>query len=140
MDQVEETWGYPHTLTHGGLRAINQFAEAELGAMILRGGDTADACCFLTEARRSEINSAGTGEKDAAFPSQTASASAILDDQRRSSSTSTWAVSCSFWANKGFCTRGISCWFQHTGFATHDLHGKPIPWAAPTFRRGKKVN
>ena len=30
-------WGYPHALSHEGLRAINEFAEAELTAMIING-------------------------------------------------------------------------------------------------------
>ena len=28
-------WGYPHALSHEGLRAINEFAEAELTAMVM---------------------------------------------------------------------------------------------------------
>ena len=30
-------WGYPHALSHEGLRAINEFAEAELTAMVING-------------------------------------------------------------------------------------------------------
>ena len=33
----EQMWGYPHALSHEGLRAINEFAEAELTAMVING-------------------------------------------------------------------------------------------------------
>ena len=34
---MEQMWGYPHALSHEGLRAINEFAEAELTAMVING-------------------------------------------------------------------------------------------------------
>ena len=34
---MEQMWGYPHKLSHEGLRAINEFAEAELTAMLIVG-------------------------------------------------------------------------------------------------------
>ena len=31
----EQMWGYPHALSHESLRTINEFAEAELTAMVI---------------------------------------------------------------------------------------------------------
>ena len=46
---VEERGGYPHRLTHEGLKAINQFAEAALGAMLVSGRHGANtALTFFT--------------------------------------------------------------------------------------------
>ena len=33
-------WGYPHALSHEGLRAINEFAEAELTVMVILRRET----------------------------------------------------------------------------------------------------
>ena len=37
FQNMEQMWGYPHALSHEGLRAINEFAEAELTAMVING-------------------------------------------------------------------------------------------------------
>ena len=55
------------------------------------------------------------------------SASIVIDGQPYSSSTSMWALGCSAWKEKGCCPRGISCWFRHPGFPTHDKDDKPVP-------------
>ena len=37
---------------------------------------------------------------------------------RISSTTSSWATPCTHWVNKGVCSRGADCYFQHQGFDT----------------------
>ena len=58
---MEQNWGYPHNLNHEGLRAINQFAEAELGAMIVRGRSSANTSLPLTDTQKARSK----GEKEA---------------------------------------------------------------------------
>ena len=36
FQNMEQMWGYPHVLSHEGLRIINEFAEAELTAMVIK--------------------------------------------------------------------------------------------------------
>ena len=134
---IEQNWGFPHRLSHEGLRAINQFAEAELGAMIVSGRGSANTSLPLTETQKSRVKGEKEAEKKRAAAATNSpaseqqtvpavSAGVMVNGQRCSSSTSTWADVCSSWKDKGFCSRGISCWFQHTGFPTHGSDGKPV--------------
>ena len=58
---LETQWGYPHRLTHEGLRAINQFAEAELGALVVSGKGSQNTSLPLTDTQRARAK----GEKEA---------------------------------------------------------------------------
>lgn len=130
---IEQQCGYPHQLSHEGLKAINQFAEAELGAMVINGRGSANTSFPLTETQKSRAKGekevdkkrAAAARSDNAEPPPTAAAITV-NGQRHSASTSNWANLCSSWKDTGCCGRGINCWFQHEGFAIHDADGKPV--------------
>ena len=53
--------GFPHQLTHEGLRDMNQFAEAELTQMVVTGRGSQNTTLPLTDTQRSRLK----GEKEA---------------------------------------------------------------------------
>jgi hypothetical protein len=89
---IEQQWGFPHQLSHAGLRAINQFAEAELGAMVVSGRGSANTSLPLTETQKSRVKGEKESEKKRAAAARQASkaeepvekiaASIVIDGQR----------------------------------------------------------
>ena len=82
---LESTWGYPHRLTHEGLRAINQFAEAELGALIVSGRGSQHTSLPLTEAQRAQAKARKEAEKSP--QKRAAAAQASLTEQPTAAAT-----------------------------------------------------
>ena len=133
---AEQQWGFPHQLSHEGLRAINQFAEAELGALVVNGRGSANTSLPLTDTQKTRLKAEKDQERKRAAAARKVQTeqraapnvadSVIINGQRYSSSISTWAPECKSWKETGSCSRGISCWFQHAGFPTHDKDGKPV--------------
>ena len=130
---MEQNWGYPHNLSHEGLRAINQFAEAELGAMIVRGRSGANTTLPLTDTQKARSKGEKEADKKRAAaarqtqePDQAIAAGVVIDGQRYSSGTCRWATPCGTWKEKGVCLRGVSCYYHHTGIPTHTKSGDPI--------------
>eukprot|EP00959_Pyramimonas_sp_CCMP1952_P299877 6272350-Pyramimonas_sp.AAC.1 len=126
---IEQQWGYPHNLTHEGPRAINQFAEAKLGAMIVNGRLGANPTLPLTETQRARAKGEKEAEKKrsaaarlSTSPTEVA-AGVMVNGTMYSSTTSSRAQPCTQWRDKGACPRGISCWFRHDGFPTHGANG-----------------
>ncbi len=58
---IDQQCGYPQQLSHEGFKAIDQFAEAELGAMVINGRGSANTSLPLTETQKSRAK----GEKEA---------------------------------------------------------------------------
>ena len=50
----------------------------------------------------------------------------MINGQRYSATTSSWASPCNSWKDNGYCARGISCFFKHEGFPTHDKDGNQV--------------
>ena len=140
---MEQNWGYPHNLNHEGLRAINQFAEAELGAMIVRGRSSANTSLPLTDIQKARSKGEKEAEKKRAASARKApqtepavAAGVVIDGQRYSSGTCSWATPCSAWKEKGVCSRGVSCFYHHTGIPTHTNSGDPIDRCIIRGRKG----
>ena len=131
---MESQWGYPHQLTHAGLKAINQFAEAELSAMVVAGRSAQNPSLPLTQTQRDRERGEHQAEKKraaaarnsaagvlATAPSTAPKAAAVdVNGRRISSTTSSWAKPCTSWSANGSCARGISCWFRHDGIPLYD--------------------
>ena len=130
---LEPGWGYPRQLTHEGLRAINQFADAERSVMVVSGRSAQSTSLPLTETHKawqkgekraaSAKAAAAAGGESGATPQhqqqpQPTAASTVIDGVRHSSTLNAWATPCASWA-KGPCSRGINCWFRHDGIPTH---------------------
>ena len=65
---VEQEGGYPHRLTHGGLKAINSFAGAALSAMQISGRRGATTALPLTETQSGSRRGTGTSLSSHTFP------------------------------------------------------------------------
>ena len=106
---VEQMWGFPHSLSHEGLRAINQFAESELGAMIVHGRGSANTSLSLTETQKARLKgereaekaSKGNTRKGGDAGGNSTANSVMVDGQRHSASTSVWATECEAWSKQG---------------------------------------
>ena len=144
---LESSHGAPHVLTQQGLSALIQFAESELTAIQVRGKHGQNTSLPLTdtqkqrlkdeqkktaEKRAAKAQALGAGQPPpgpgSALVGECATAAGAVagkgKGQGRSSTTSAWAKPCSFWTGpSGTCSRGISCAFQHAGFATHNSDG-----------------
>ena len=125
---MEQMWGYPQKLSHEGLRAINEFAEAELTAMIIVGKNSGSSGLPLTDTQKQRAK----GERDAEKrkkteeKSPTKHAAAVKIGGEKSLNThAVWAPPCKYWKEKGICWRGIACKFRHEGFKMYE-NGKLV--------------
>ena len=50
-------WGYPHALSHKGLRDINEFAEAELTVMVILMWETATMTVLKRQGQNQTMDS-----------------------------------------------------------------------------------
>ena len=124
---VEAQWGFPHQLSHEGLRAINEFAEAELSAMVIAGRNGGTTGLPLTETQRQREKGEKEAErtrrqqeKNAKGQQGPKAASVMVGNERYSNTHAIWAQPCTHWASKGFCTKGIACLYKHEGFKLYD--------------------
>ena len=126
---VEQMWGYPHTLSHEGLRAINDFAEAELTAMVISGQNGTTTGLPLTDTQRQRAKGEKEAEKkkkaDERPPKEPQAAAVNVGGERFSNTHAMWAPPCTHWKDKGVCSRGIACLFRHEGFKMYE-NGKLV--------------
>ena len=125
---MEQMWGYPHKLSHEGLRAINEFAEAELTAMIIVGKNSGSSGLPLTDTQKQRAK----GERDAEKRKKTEeksptnhAAAVKIGGEKYSNTHAVWAPPCKYWKEKGICWRGIACKFRHEGFKMYE-NGKLV--------------
>ena len=125
---MEQMWRYPHVLSHEGLRAINEFAEAELTAMIIIGKISGSSGLPLTDTQKRRAK----GERDAEKRKKTEektptnhAAAVKIGGEKYSNTHAVWAPPCKYWKEKGICWRGIACNFRHEGFKI-DENGKLV--------------
>ena len=134
--------GLPHVITPEAFKEVSQFADMELGALILLGGTSLNPGLPLTDNQRARQQQLRDNDKKAAAARAAAASSRVGQPSdgtaaaadpwsryappppmpvaaRLSSSTGMWASPCKFW-KAGECTRGISCTFAHEGVPLED--------------------
>ena len=113
----KNTWR-PHqntvVLSHEGLRAINEFAEAELTAMVINGKSGGSTGLPLTETQKQKAKV----EKEKTSTNHAASVK--IGGEKYSNTHAMWAPPCTHWKEKGICSRGIACNFRHDGFKMYE--------------------
>ena len=133
--QHEQSFGFPHRLTHEGLKGINEFAQGELTALVTSGRQTANTSLPLTDTQRAR----NKGEKEAGAkakaartnasvrtPSPVTAAGVMIDGKHYSATVNKWCQPCDSWTKHGHCPRACACWFRHDGFETHGPDGKTV--------------
>ena len=113
----------PHLITPRAIEQVADFADAELGALVLHGGSGLNTGLPLTDNQKARLASMKDSERRRAAALQASPTSDPKGSKptsgtpatRMTTTTSGWAKPCTNW-EKGECSRGISCYFVHQGF------------------------
>ena len=116
--------GLPHIVTPESFKAVSEFADAELSALVLLGGTALNPGLPLTDnqkARQLQLKEAEKKRAARAAGSQETPSAGVQPPMaaRLSSPLSPWAQPCTSW-QKGVCNRGVSCHFHHPGFPVEE--------------------
>merc|ERR1711920_110346 len=143
-----QSHGQQHVQTHEGLRVLNQFAVAELKALIIGGRHGANTSLPLTDTQKvrakAEAKKAARATTTGAAPATKAASTGswtkdptttyarpttavvTTDKKRYSITTSPWAKPCKDWEANGICRRGITCYYRRDGIMMIDADGKVL--------------
>ena len=103
--------GPPHLLALNAIQKVGEFAEAELGALVLHGGTGLNTGPPLTDNQKTRQQQIRESDKKKAAalkapPSWNQNQAHPQGAARFSSTTASCAAPCKAWAERGFCQQG----------------------------------
>ena len=123
-----ERTGGAHIQTHATLKSMNEFAMGELNAMVIAGVSSQNPSLPRKQQGDRDAQARATihADEQSLSPMAAAVNNQMAKGLRTSHTTAPWAEPCRNWDTPSGCRRGISCAYQHRGFAMFTADGTMV--------------